>query len=67
MPYAARGGVVSLLGPAECGKGGVIHLLRKGVPVYTVGKIVGHSSEKITERYSPSIPDDLEDAMSLLE
>ena len=27
----------------------------------------GHSSEKITERCSRFIPDDLEDAMSLLE
>jgi len=46
--------------------GVVTHLLRKGVPVYKVGKIVGHSSEKITERYSHFIPDDLEDAMDLL-
>jgi hypothetical protein len=30
-------------------------------------KIVGHSSEKIAERYSHFIPDDLEDAMELLE
>ncbi|WP_263787330.1 tyrosine-type recombinase/integrase [Salinibacter grassmerensis] len=45
----------------------VTHLLRQGVPVYKVGKIVGHSSEKITERYSHFIPGDLEDAMSLLE
>ncbi|MCS4047755.1 hypothetical protein GGQ04_002904 [Salinibacter ruber] len=30
-------------------------------------KIVGHSSEKITERYSHFIPDDSEDAMGLLE
>nr|WP_272508473.1 tyrosine-type recombinase/integrase [Salinibacter ruber] len=44
----------------------VTHLLRQGVPVYKVGKIVGHSSEKITERYSHFIPDDLEDAMDLL-
>jgi integrase len=47
--------------------GVVTHLLRQGVPVYKVGKIVGHSSEKITERYSHFIPDDLEDAMGLLE
>ena len=47
--------------------GVVAHLLRQGVPVHKVGKIVGHSSEKITERYSHFIPDDLEDAMSLLE
>ena len=46
--------------------GVVTHLLRQGVPVYKVGKIVGHSSEKITERYSHFIPDDLEDAMDLL-
>ncbi|MBB4060039.1 site-specific recombinase XerD [Salinibacter ruber] len=46
--------------------GVVTHLLRQGVPVYKVGKIVGHSSEKITERYSHFIPDDLEDAMNLL-
>lgn len=46
--------------------GVVAHLLRQGVPVYKVGKIVGHSSEKITERYSHFIPDDLEDAMDLL-
>lgn len=46
--------------------GVVTHLLREGVPVYKVGKIVGHSSEKITERYSHFIPDDLEGAMSLL-
>jgi integrase len=46
--------------------GVVTHLLRQGVPVYKVGKIVGHSSEKITERYSHFIPDDLEDAMGLL-
>ncbi len=46
--------------------GVVTHLLREGVPVYKVGKIVGHSSEKITERYSHFIPDDLEDAMDLL-
>ena len=46
--------------------GVVTHLLRQGVPVYKVGKIVGHSSERITERYSHFIPDDLEDAMDLL-
>ena len=46
--------------------GVVTHLLREGVPVYEVGKIVGHSSEKITERYSHFIPSDLSDAMALL-
>jgi integrase len=46
--------------------GVVTHLLREGVPVYEVGKIVGHSSEKITERYSHFIPEDLTDAMALL-
>ncbi|MBB4060041.1 site-specific recombinase XerD [Salinibacter ruber] len=46
--------------------GVVTHLLRQGVPVYKVGKIVGHSSEKTTERYSHFIPDDLEDVMDLL-
>jgi integrase/recombinase XerD len=45
----------------------VTHLLRNGVPVYKVGKVVGHSSEQITERYSHFIPDDLEDTMELLE
>lgn len=44
----------------------VTHLLRQGVPVYKVGKVVGHSSEQITERYSHFIPDDLEDTMQLL-
>jgi site-specific recombinase XerD len=46
--------------------GVITHLLREGVPVYEVGKIVGHSSEKITERYSHFVPSDLSDAMSLL-
>ena len=46
--------------------GVITHLLREGVPVYEVGKIVGHSSEKITERYSHFVPSDLSDAMDLL-
>ena len=48
------------------------HLLCQKVPVYAVACLRGwenrgHSSEKITERCSRFIPDDLEDAMSLLE
>ena len=43
--------------------GVVTRLLRQGVPVYEVGKVVGHSSEHITERYSHFIPSDLTDAM----
>ena len=44
----------------------ITELLRKGTPVYQVGKVVGHSSEQITERYSHFIPSDLADTMELL-
>lgn len=43
-----------------------VRLLRAGVGIYTVAKWLGHSSVKITERYSSMVPDMLDDALARL-
>lgn len=42
-------------------------LVMAGVPLYTVSKLAGHSSIKITERYAHLAPDILTDAIHLLD
>jgi integrase len=41
-------------------------LAQRGVPLYTIAKILGHSSIKMTERYSHLEVDHLRDAMEVL-
>ena len=41
-------------------------LLRSGVSIYTVQKLLGHSSISVTERYLHAIPDDLREAAEVL-
>jgi len=41
-------------------------LLRSGVSVYTVQKLLGHSSLAVTERYLHAMPDDLLEAAEIL-
>jgi len=41
-------------------------LLRSGVSIYTVQKLLGHSSISVTERYLHAIPEDLREAAEVL-
>ncbi len=41
-------------------------LLRSGVSIYTVQKLLGHSSINVTERYLHAIPEDLREAAEIL-
>lgn len=43
-----------------------VKLLRRGVGIYTVSKWLGHSSVKVTERYSAVVPNMLDDALARL-
>ena len=42
-------------------------LVMAGTPLYTVGKLLGHSSSAMTERYSHLAPDHMKAAVSALE
>jgi integrase len=42
-------------------------LVMKGVPLYTVQKLLGHSNAKMTQRYAKLAPSKLADAVSLLD
>ncbi len=42
-------------------------LVRKGVPLYTVQKLLGHSTPALTQRYAVLREDDLERYVAVLD
>ena len=44
-------------------RGFIMDLIRKKVPIYHIGKIVGHRSEQITQLYGHMFVEDLEESM----
>ena len=44
-------------------RGFIMELIRKKVPIYHIGKIVGHRSEQITTIYGHMFVEDLEESM----
>jgi len=44
-------------------RGFIMELIRKKVPIYHIGKIVGHRSEQITQIYGHMFVEDLEESM----
>ncbi|WP_369681176.1 hypothetical protein [Maridesulfovibrio ferrireducens] len=42
-------------------------MVQRGTPLYTVAKLMGHSTLAMTERYAHLAPDNLRAAMAVLE
>ena len=42
-------------------------LVMAGTPLYTVGKLLGHSTSAMTERYSHLAPNHMQEAIKALE
>jgi site-specific recombinase XerD len=45
----------------------VARLVQRGVPLFTVKELLGHSTITLTERYASLRPADLDDAVAVLD
>jgi len=64
--YRERAGIGNHLTLHSLRHTSATELLRSGVSIYTVQKLLGHSSISVTERYLHAIPEDLREAAEVL-